>query len=73
MKVTNITRDRNNNPRWAAGALNVTDLGPTHIEVAHFNEDAGFFWYKYDVTGTPEEIAAVKSFCDQLTAATGAS
>jgi hypothetical protein len=52
--------------RWAAGALKVTDLGPTHIEVEHFNEDDGFFWYKYDVTGTPEEIAAVKTTSSPL-------
>ena len=72
MKVANITKDRGNRPLPAAGVLKVTTLSETHIEVEHTNEDDGFYWYKYDVTGTVEEITAVTAFCNLLTAATAA-
>ncbi len=73
MKVTNITRYRDGQPCPAEGVLKVTELGPTHIEVEHYNDNDGYYWYKYDVTGSTEEIRAVKSFCDQLTEATAAT
>jgi hypothetical protein len=67
MKVTNITRNQENQPRWARGVLTVTELTPERIEVEHTNDDDDFFWYKYEVVGTPAEIATITQFCNQLT------